>query len=70
MSENSYMERENFHTCRTYAFFIPSRASHHRSLGGERRGKRKRSTIFLERARGGIRQSDEHCGWFKPSVNL
>ena len=28
-------------------------ASHHRSPGGKRRGKRKRSTIFLERTREG-----------------
>ena len=29
------------------------RTSHHRSPGEERRGKRKRQTIFLERTRGG-----------------
>ena len=34
--------------------------SHHRSPGAERRGKRKRYTIFLERTREGHHQSDEH----------
>ena len=32
------------------------RTPHHRSPGGERRGERKRSTIFLERTRKGHRQ--------------
>ena len=41
------------------------RTSHHRSSGGERRGKRKRSTIFLERTREGHRQPDEHWNRFK-----
>ena len=36
------------------------RTSHHRSPGGERRGKRKRSTRFLDRTREGHRQWDEH----------
>ena len=34
-------------------------------LGGERRRKRKRSTIFLERTRKGHRQSDQHWNCFK-----
>ena len=34
--------------------------SQHRSSGGERRGKRKRSTIVLERTRKAHRQSDQH----------
>ena len=42
--------------------------SHRRSPGGERRGKRKRSTIFLERPREGHRQSDEHWSRFKGNV--
>ena len=33
--------------------------------GGERRGKRKRETIFLERTRDDHRQSDEHWNRFK-----
>ena len=36
--------------------------------GGERRGKRKRSTIFLERTREGHRESDEHWNRFKGTV--
>ena len=44
------------------------RTSYHRSLGGERRGKRKLSTIFLERTREGHRQSDEHWNRFKDNV--
>ena len=35
---------------------------------GERRGKRKRSTIFLEMTREGHRQSDEHWNCFRGSV--
>ena len=35
------------------------RASHHRSPGGERRGNRKGSMIFLERKREGHGQSDK-----------
>ena len=35
---------------------------------GERRGKRKRSTIFLERTREGHRQSNEHWNRFKGNV--
>ena len=37
------------------------RTSHHRSPGGERRGKRKRSTIFLERQRDDHRPVTKHC---------
>ena len=44
------------------------RTPHHWSLGGERRGKRKRSTIFLERTREGQRQSDERWNRFKGNV--
>ena len=44
------------------------RASHHRSPGGERRGKRKRYTIFLERTREGHCQSDERWSCFKGNV--
>ena len=44
------------------------RTSHHRSPGGERRGKRKRYTIFLKRRSDGHRQSDEHCDCFKGNV--
>ena len=44
------------HRCRRY---------NHRSPGGERHGKRKRSAIFLERTREGHRQSDEHGDCFK-----
>ena len=36
------------------------RTSHCRSPGGERRGGKKRQTIFLERTREDYRQSDEH----------
>ena len=36
------------------------RTSHRRSPGGERLGKKKRWTIFLETTREGHRQSDEH----------
>ena len=35
------------------------RTSQHRSPGGERRGNRRRQTIFLERTREGHRHSDE-----------
>ena len=42
--------------------------SHHRSPGGERRGKRKRLTIFLEVTREGHRQSDERFNCFKGNV--
>ena len=41
------------------------RPSHHRLPGGQRRGKRKRYTILLERTREGHRQSDEHWNYFK-----
>ena len=44
------------------------RTSHHRSLGGERHGKRKLSTIFLGRTREGHRQSEEHWNRFKDNV--
>ena len=44
------------------------RQSHHRPPGGERREKRKRSTIFLERTREGYRQSDKHWNYFKSNV--
>ena len=44
------------------------RTSHHRSPRGERRGMKKRSTIFLERTREGHRQSDEHWNRFKGNV--
>ena len=44
------------------------RTSHHRLPGGERRGKRKRYTIFLERTREGHRQSDKHWNCFKGNV--
>ena len=37
-------------------------------LEGERPGKRKRQTIFLERTREGHRQSDEHWDRFKGNV--
>ena len=43
-------------------------ASYHRSPGGERRGKRKRRTIFLERTGDGHGQSDEHWNSFKADV--
>ena len=38
------------------------------SPGGERHGKRKRKTIFLERMREGHHQSNEHCNHFKGNV--
>ena len=41
------------------------RTSHNRSPGGEGRGKRKCSTIFLQRTRKGRRQSDEDWNCFK-----
>ena len=44
------------------------KTSHHRSPGAERRGKRKRQTIFLKRTREGHRQSDEHWNRFKGDV--
>ena len=44
------------------------RTSHHRFPGGERRGKRRRSTIFLERTREGHGQSDEHLNCFIGNV--
>ena len=45
-----------------------SQTSQHRSPGGERRWKRKRYTIFLERTREGHRQSGEHWNRFKGTV--
>ena len=39
--------------CRLLPVGTKQIASHHRSPGGKRRGKRKRSTIFLERTREG-----------------
>ena len=44
------------------------RTSHIRSPGGERRGKRKRETIFLERTTDDHRQWDEHWNCFKGNV--
>ena len=41
------------------------RMSHHWSLGGERRGKRKREMIFFKRMREGHHQSDEEWNRFK-----
>ena len=41
------------------------RTSQHQSPGGERRGKRKRSTTFLEMTRKGHRQSGEHRKCFE-----
>ena len=41
---------------------------HHRSSGGERHGKRKRSTIFLEKTRKGHRQWDKHWNCYKGNV--
>ena len=38
------------------------------SPGGDRRGTRKRLAIYLERAREGHCQSDEHCNRFKGNV--
>ena len=43
-------------------------ASHHQQCGGERCGKRKRSTIFTERTREGHHQSDEHWNCFRGNV--
>ena len=40
------------------------RTSRYRSPGGERRRKRKRFAIFLERTREGHRQSDQHWNCF------
>ena len=44
------------------------RTSHYRSPGGERRGKRKRSTIFLERTKNGHRQANEQWNCFKGTL--
>ena len=44
------------------------RTSHHRSPGGDRHWKRKRQTIFLERTREGLCESDEHWNRFKGDV--
>ena len=44
------------------------RASRLRSPGGERRGKRKRLTIVIERTREGHRQSYKHWNCFKGNV--
>ena len=44
------------------------RTPHHWSPGGERRGKRKRQTIFLEKTREGHRQLDENWNRFKGNV--
>ena len=38
------------------------------SPGGERHGKRKHKTIFLERMREGHHQSNKHCNHFKGNV--
>ena len=56
---------EVLRSLRTLAAGTKPRTSHHRSAGGERRGKRKRQTIFLERTREGHRQSDENWNRFK-----
>ena len=42
--------------------------SHHWSSGGERHGKRKRLTIFVERTREGHRQWDKHWNCYKGNV--
>ena len=50
---------------------INRRTSHHRPPGGDRRGKRKRPTIFFEtneRTREGHRRWDEHWNRFKGNV--
>ena len=52
----------------TLAAGTKPRTSHHRSPGGERRGKRKRFTIFFKRKREGHRQSVEHWNCFKGNV--
>ena len=44
---------------------IKSGASHRPSPGGERRRKRKRSRVLLERTREGHRQSDRHRNYSK-----
>ena len=44
------------------------RQSHHRSPGGERCGKRRRSTIFRKRKRKSNRQSNKHWNSFKSNV--
>ena len=44
------------------------RTSHHRSPGGERRGKRKRWKFFLKRTREDRHQTDEHWNCFKGIV--
>ena len=44
------------------------RTSHHRSPGAERRGKRQRLTIFLERTWECHRQSDEQWNYFKSNA--
>ena len=56
---------EVLRSLRHYLRGTKPRTSHHRSPGGERRGKRKRWTIYLERTREGHRQSDEHWNRFK-----
>ena len=44
------------------------RISHHRSPGGERRRKKKRSMIFLERTWKGHRQSVQHWNGFQGNI--
>ena len=44
------------------------KTSHHRSPGGERRGKRKRSPMCLGRTREGHHQSDKHWNCFKGNI--
>ena len=44
------------------------RTSHYRSPGDERRGKKQRWTIFLERTRERHHQSNEHWNCFKGNV--
>ena len=45
------------------AWDIGAGKSHYQSPGGERRRKKKRSTIFIGRTRKGHRQSDEHWNY-------
>ena len=56
---------EVLRSLRHYLSAQSPRTSHHRSPGGERCGKRKRKTIFLQRTRESHRQSDEHWNRFK-----
>ena len=68
MYNNATLSSSSVEELKTLTSGTMPKTSHHRSPGGERRGKRKRSTVFLERARESHRQSDENRNCFKGNI--